>query len=227
MKREVLKMSVGLFATALSVSFVAGAAAVWITAGMTWSLPGDGSGSNADWLAAYGTWAIGLGAIFFALAGHLQRNDEIRHAKEAATEERRAHVTSAVLSLADATCVKDSIDRFLGLPKDQRLYGRLRISIRSLRSITKPAAISVDALKHMPMDASSLASRIDAGLEAVRELIDVIEMDGGNPPDPEQEVVGVDFDVCTNIAEIGDQLLKMCEEFRAMAVGVVGTTQVK
>lgn len=221
MKKKLLEISVGVFTVALSAAFIAGAAAVWLTAGMTWSLPGDGSGSNADWLAAYGTWAIGLGAILFTFAGHLQRKDEIHHAKVATAEERRAHVTSAVLSLTDACCVKDSIDRFLNLPADQRLYGRLHACVKSLRSISRPAAISVESLKHMPLDASALASRINAGLEAIRELIEVIEMDGGNPPNQNDEVQGVDLDVCGDIAGIADELLEMCEEFRVMAAHVL------
>ncbi|MBN5128747.1 hypothetical protein JY420_01305 [Stenotrophomonas maltophilia] len=227
MKGKALEMSVGLFTAAISVAFVGGAAAVWVTAGLTWSLPGDGSGSNADWLAAYGTWAIGLGAIFFALAGHLQRRDEIRHAKVAAAEERRAHVTSAVLALGDAVCVKDSIESFLSLPADQQIYGRLVICTRMLRDLSRPAGVSVDALKHLPLEASTLAARINAGLEAVRGLVVGIEMDGRNPLPEEEEVLKVDLDLCVQISGIADELLELCEEFRAIAMRVVNTAQAR
>ncbi|WP_329892984.1 hypothetical protein [Stenotrophomonas sp. SMYL20] len=220
-------MSVGLFAAVISIAFVVGAAAVWVTAEMTWSLPGDGSGSNADWLAAYGTWAIGLGAIFFALVGHLQRKDEIRHAKAAAADERRTHVTSAILALADAALVKSSVDRFLSLPADQRVYGRLRITTKVLRTVSKPVDVGVDALKHMPLDASPLAARINAALDAVQGLIDAIDMDGGHPLGNEDDVEPFDVDLCEQIADVGDELIQMCAEFRAMAMRVINSSQDK
>lgn len=117
MGKQKMQVSVAALAAIVAVAFCAGAVAVWFSAGLSWELPGDDTGSKADWVAAYGTWVIGLGAL--ALTAEAHRRSVVSAAKEERErEELRKATINAVIDKA-RTCLR--ID---GAFKDARKDGK-------------------------------------------------------------------------------------------------------
>ncbi|WP_025877199.1 hypothetical protein [Stenotrophomonas indicatrix] len=110
-----MEVSTPALAAIVAVSFCAGAAAVWFSVGLSWGLPGDDTGSKADWAAAYGAWVIGLGALALTAEAH-RRSVVSADKEEREREERRKAAINAVIDKAN-TCLR--IDRaFRNAEKD-------------------------------------------------------------------------------------------------------------
>lgn len=172
-----LKIRPVAFGAAVAFSFFVGAATVWITADLSWQLPGDNSGSKADWAAAYGTWVLGIAASAVAVGTYVHSRKQERASRVAVLDATR-------LLIADAVSLDVTVN---GLLKEGKRWVDLSQSLKLLEASS--AAIKIDsmALSHMPYAAGRKLVSINNRLAAFRAMLTdarIIRLEGKSPREP-------------------------------------------
>lgn len=168
-------------AAAVAFSFGVGAATVWITSDLSWQLPGDDTGSKADWAAAYGTWVLGIAASAIAIGTYV-------HGRKQARASRIAVLDATRLLIADALSLEVTVSRLL---MDGKRWVDLSHSMKLLEASSAPIKVDSMALGHIPFQASRKLVSINNKLAAFRVMLTdsrFIQVDGKPPLDPLDEL---------------------------------------
>lgn len=166
---------------AVAFAFLAGAATVWITADLSWQLPGNNTGSKADWAAAYGTWVIGIAASAIAVGTYV-------HGRRQERASRIAVLDATRLLIADAISLEVTVS---GLLKEDRSWADLQQGLRLMEAAALPIKVDSLALVHLPYAASRKIVSINNRLAAFRSALAdsrIIHLEGKTLSDPLDEL---------------------------------------
>lgn len=195
---------------AVAFAFAAGAATVWITADLSWQLPGDDTGSKADWAAAYGTWVLGIAASAIAVGTYVHGRRQDRASRVAVLDATR-------LLIVDAISLEVTISDLL---KEDRRWVDLQHGLRLMEAASAPIKVDSLALTHLPFAASRKLVSINSRLAAFRaSLFDnrIIQLEGKTLSDPLDEVQRL---ALKGLADFLKPLDQDCEDF----VRIIKTT---
>lgn len=170
-------MRPAVLGAAVAFAFVMGAATVWITADLSWQLPGDDTGSKADWAAAYGTWVLGIAASAVAIGTYV-------HSRRQERASRIAVLDSTRLLITDAISLEVTVSSLL---KSGQTWGDLKYSLKLLEAACAPIRVDSVALGHIPYAVSRKLVTINNRLSAARGMFSdprFIFLEGKSMADP-------------------------------------------
>lgn len=185
------KISWGILISATVVGFVAGGASVWTLFGADWSYSLNlGTGTRADWVAAFGTWVIGVAATAVATITFF-------YTRKHGLGTRAALLSSTRFLTADALWLEVEVKSFLDAPKERQTWRHLRRMVDECHVRSETVKIDSSALPHIPHEASRKLVSINNRLRGFRSLMasDALKMPAGK---------GGEF--------VGDQLLDQLKE---------------
>lgn len=134
-EKRVIETSVTSIFLAGAVFFLSGAAAAWLVFGVEWGISfGDGSGSRADWVAAFGTWIIGYGAWKIARESHLQR---LREAELEEAREEKSHLSRIAWFSGQTTTARSAFIVLLEATEKAESIQAFRVSVRVTSSVIR------------------------------------------------------------------------------------------
>lgn len=188
--RERAKMEVSA-ATVIAgtvIVFLTGFASAWFIFGLDVVVRfGDSSGSRADWVAAFGTWLVGIAAALIAWWSHKQQSmDRIQRELREAREEALRLETIAIAMNSDNYRIRRFIEL---LALNRQAGGIVVIDRRELTEITDLAQrwswdnaqrdLFSHDVKHIMLAVQAEAARLSTryvGLKGAREIIDATEL---------------------------------------------------
>lgn len=175
-------------AAAVTLTFSAGAATVWVLFELDWTYQlgiAQGSGSVADWwaaiagvFAAIGTWAIGAGAVYFAYRSHVLsvESEGQKRDQEKAIRLRDEAIRTNLLWVALTACtgavgIKSQLERFIALPPSQHTFGFLRDLLDVLAISSAPIELDKDVVAVIPTTAIQTRRFLNSNLSRVRAVV--------------------------------------------------------
>lgn len=187
------------------VSFVVGAASVWMTEDVSWSLPGTGSGTRADWLAAFGTWVIGAAATCVAVLTFLYTRAQGRGV-------RSALLNSTHFITADALWLEIEVSAFLNRSEERQKWRHLTKMLKECYVRSETIKIDSAALPYVPNEAHRKLAFINTRLRGLRTLM---ESDAWKEPEGKRdEFVGNEaLEALSGIHSFVEEIDGYCEEF--------------
>lgn len=177
------------------------------------------NGNTADWVAAVGTWIIGLAAAYYAHQSHLQRLDEIREKRLADFERKDAFLSGAVLSGLHIRSVADDIESFLELSEDSRYVLQLRDLMERLEENVVDVKFSDETLAAFPSKAVTKLAAINNRAEGLRRLMKSVSgyLDGTllkvRPPGDDVLLTDADNKMLRNMLEVAKGIREIYDEY--------------
>lgn len=123
----------------------------------------DQYGSKADWVAAFGTWAIGLAATYLAVES---RKKTI---KEDASR-RFARQSQFLYSLAHVTILEGAAGSFLDAEADERTWTDYDELLDALGTYAQEVPVTSDIVDHVPHE-------VIAEMVIVNEMLRIVRRD--------------------------------------------------
>ncbi|MET3151704.1 UNVERIFIED_ORG: hypothetical protein ABIC77_002957 [Stenotrophomonas geniculata] len=123
----------------------------------------DQYGSKADWVAAFGTWAIGLAATYLALESRKQTLNADR-------SRRFARQSQFLYSLTHATILVGAADSFLDAEADERTWADYDELLDALGTYAQAVPVTSDIVDHVPHE-------VIAEMVIVNEMLRIVRRD--------------------------------------------------
>ncbi|MBA0279709.1 hypothetical protein D7Y44_00250 [Stenotrophomonas maltophilia] len=118
-------------------------------------------GSKADWVAAFGTWAIGIAATYLAVETRKQ-------ALSAERDRRVARQSQFLYSLTHATVLVGGADRFLDAEVEGRTWADYDELLDALGTYAQEIPVTSDVADHVPHEVISEMVIVNEMLRIVR-----------------------------------------------------------
>lgn len=120
-------------------------------------------GSKADWVAAFGTWAIGIAATYLAVEARKQT-------LSAESSRRLSRQSQFIYSLAHANILVSGADSFLDTPADERTWADYSEVLDALGTYAQEVPVTSDIVDHVPHD-------VIAEMLIVNEMLRIVRRD--------------------------------------------------
>lgn len=131
-----IQVSVASIICAVVVVFFAGSISAWFVFGLDVAIGfGDSTGSRADWLAAMGTWAVGIAAVLYARGERLQNKRENRLANKKRLHENRGRTRLLTVKIG---LLRDPLQRYKKFfsKRDQTFGGLMGLVDGSIQAVS-------------------------------------------------------------------------------------------
>jgi hypothetical protein len=192
-------------------AFVAGGVSVWALFGAKWSYSLNfGTGTRADWVAAFGTWVIGVAATAVATITFF-------HTRRHGLGTRAALLSSTRFITADALWLEVEVRSFLDGSEQQQTWRQLRKMVDECHIRSETIKIDSSALPHIPHEASRKLVSINNRLRGFRSLMasDSLKMPAGK----DSEFVGHQLlDQLREVHEFSKELDEHCNDFSRILI---------
>ncbi|WP_414614467.1 hypothetical protein [Stenotrophomonas geniculata] len=139
---------------------------IGVASGMVFSkliLDADQYGSKADWVAALGTWAIGLAATYVAMESRKQTI-------QADASRRFARQSQFLYSLTHATILGGAADSFLDAEAHDRTWTDYDELLDALGTYAQDVPVTSDIVEHVPHE-------VIAEMVVVNEMLRIVRRD--------------------------------------------------
>lgn len=161
---------------AMSVSFAAGIAFAWAAFGFkAVGGFGDDVGSRADWVAAIGTWAIGVAAAYYAREAHQQRIDEYREARRLDRQAKQNMLDATILRMNRAELLPEMYSGFLNTGICNVDAQDLKTIHTTLRGVVPVLFWPPDEIRLLAAEAQRLIIHIENSLIAIQQMLQLAE----------------------------------------------------
>ncbi|CAM4314126.1 Transmembrane protein [Stenotrophomonas pavanii] len=163
------------------------------------------AGNLADWVAALGTWVIGVAATFVAVVTFLYTRAQGRGV-------RSALLKSARFITADALWIEIEISAFLDRPEERQKWRHLKKMLKECHVRSEPIKIDSAALPYVPDEANKTLAFINTRLRGLRTLM---ESDAWKEPEGKgDEFIGKDLlEALGGIHSFAKEIDEYCEDF--------------
>lgn len=161
----------------------------------------DGGGSSADWLAAVGTWVIGIAAASIAYISH-RRNEQDAESEEVrrsdVREVQRMHVA---VGLADAYGLINLTDKFSSLDAGEQTIANLNVLLERLLRDAKEVVLGDPYISCLTTEIVVEIKAINNNLDFVRDLVELQKSSISRRPAGSGKPMAIawDFDVLKQI----------------------------
>ncbi|MHC1662506.1 hypothetical protein [Stenotrophomonas maltophilia] len=171
------------------------------------------AGSDADWWAAIGTWAIGVMAAYIAV--HSSKEAAKRELERAKEDDRKrvAHLVSARALMADPSTAALVMRRFIDRPSAERTWRRMRISMESTLMSVQHLNFTSEMMAHLPHEAIKKYVTICHQMRAVRYMFDTPDAFSPEGVDQDSVVSAALIDGWNNTLKFASNLERDCQEF--------------
>jgi hypothetical protein len=127
-------------------------------------------GSLADWVAALGTWAIGIGAIYYAYQAHFQRLDEVSRAMRRQEELEETHRAAATLAVLDAATMSGGLSDFVNAAAEDRTLFLLEAALDDVDNDAYQVVLPAEIVAVISTDALAQLKHVNLGTRTMRWL---------------------------------------------------------
>ncbi|MGV6490312.1 hypothetical protein ACTUVK_001216 [Stenotrophomonas rhizophila] len=165
------------------ISFTAGVGFAWAVFGFAGTSGfGDAAGSRADWVAAMGTWAIGVAAAYYARESHKQRLGEYREARRSERDAKKKMFDATILRLNRAELL---VEMYRDVPQEsgdrKADLEDMKAIMVALRGIVPVLFWPADEVRLLTGETQRLIIHIENSLIAIQQMLQlaaVAEMHG-------------------------------------------------
>jgi len=176
-------------------------------------------GNAADWVAAAGTWVIGIAAAWVAYTAHKRNERELDSASKRRQDEVVSLRALASTELMNAYGLADPLTEFIAAEASKRTVKRLRRLIARIERDAQPVRIGSDVMAAIPVDSVIDIKNINNNLEYIRDLTSILsDSIGARAKNHDDDLShDVDLDVVKAAKEYADEIEAHCLTFFEMA----------
>jgi hypothetical protein len=132
------------------------------------------AGNAADWLAAAGTWVIGIAAGWVAYTAHKRNEQELDSANKRRQNEVISLRALAATELTNAYCLVSPLAAFIADDASGRTMKSIRRLIAQINRDAQAVRIESNVMAAIPMEGVMSIKSINNNLEYIRDLAEAL-----------------------------------------------------